>query len=168
MGQLVYVARYEFLHSTEVRVFTTAVGAESWRQHIAQEFWQNEIDTPMPEGEPPDVIADIYFARVAGHEFFDVTETNIEEEEAVMPRKKTVTIHGFWVIMSSSAGQLDRAFAKTGEEAALALVNMVSQCGELEDGDRFHIEAGEMDVPATEPEYEREPADKEAYAADHD
>ncbi len=52
---------------------------------------------------------------------------------------------GFWVIMSSSAGELDRDFAKNGEQAVVILARMARHAGELNDGDHFTIEEGETE-----------------------
>ncbi len=52
---------------------------------------------------------------------------------------------GFWIIFSNSGGELDRAFAKTHELAASTLASMITDLGELQDGDRFTIEEGETE-----------------------
>lgn len=45
----------------------------------------------------------------------------------------------FTIIMSNTAGELDRKTAKDGREAATVLADMIEECGELADGDTFAI-----------------------------
>lgn len=79
----VQVAIYEHRHGTDVRVFQTEEGVEKWRQAIAQEWWDGEMDHDMPEAEPPTVIADLYFNAMA--ERSSRGESFSSEEAEVQP-----------------------------------------------------------------------------------
>lgn len=62
---VVYVTVYSHKHGEDVYVFDSAEKAERHREACAQEWWEHEMDKPMPEAEPPSVIADMYFDALA-------------------------------------------------------------------------------------------------------
>jgi hypothetical protein len=77
----IHVARYSHRHGADTRAFSSAEGAERWRQEVAQEWWDQEMRKSMPKAEPPNIIADLYFQAMADREqeYFEVEEVNIEE-----------------------------------------------------------------------------------------
>jgi hypothetical protein len=52
---------------------------------------------------------------------------------------------GFWIVMSSAAGELDRQFADDESHAAAVLLEMVRDSRVLHHGDRFDIIEGETE-----------------------
>lgn len=77
----VYVATYEHRHGTDIRVFSNDGAAEIWRQAIAQEWWEKELASPMPEADTPAQIANLYFDAL-DDEWFNVQQATIDEETA--------------------------------------------------------------------------------------
>ena len=76
----VYVARYDHRHGSDTGVFKSAIGAESYRQSIAQQWWESKMSAPMPESEPPNIIADLYFDAMAERdEWFSVEELDLAD-----------------------------------------------------------------------------------------
>ena len=57
----VFVAIWSHQYGEDIAVFDTPLKAELHRQSIAQNEWESEMDKPMPESDPPNVIADMYF-----------------------------------------------------------------------------------------------------------
>lgn len=51
---------------------------------------------------------------------------------------------GFRVVMENPGGELDSRDVLDGRGAALAIVQMIEECGELADGDVFRVE----EIPA--------------------
>ena len=75
----VFVTRYDHRHGSDIAVFATAEAAESSRQTIAYQWLEAEMPGPMPEAEPPNVIADLYFDHMQERdEFFSVEECDVE------------------------------------------------------------------------------------------
>jgi len=77
----IYVATYEHRHGTDIRLFSNAEAAETWRQAIAQEWWENAFVHPMPEADTPAQIANTYFDAL-NDEWFNVQQATIDEETA--------------------------------------------------------------------------------------
>ncbi len=48
----------------------------------------------------------------------------------------------YWVILSNSGGELERAAARTGQAARDKAVEMLSNCPYVSDGDKISIEMG--------------------------
>jgi hypothetical protein len=57
---------------------------------------------------------------------------------------------GYWIVMSNSAGELDRVFVKedntSGERMAEALIRMIEDTGTLNAGDSFTVVEGESEI----------------------
>lgn len=70
----IFVANYEHKYGNDLRAFAKAELAEEWRQRIALEWYESELDKePPPDGL---IAADDYFDRV--DEYFSVSELEIE------------------------------------------------------------------------------------------
>lgn len=78
----VFVAHHAHKYDDDFRVFDSAEKAEAWRQALAQEWWEHELDEAMPQAETPKVIADLYFQavgeRMGSNEYFYVNELEVE------------------------------------------------------------------------------------------
>lgn len=78
----VFVTVWSHRHGEDITVFDSAEKAELHRQSIAQNEWESEMEKPMPEAEPPNVIADLYFDKMGDQwsksEFFTVHECEVQ------------------------------------------------------------------------------------------
>jgi hypothetical protein len=76
---LVYVAIFEHKHGTDVRVFQSEDDAQRWRVDLAKEYWDTEMQGPMPRDATDAEIADDYFDRMGDYgEFFNIQESELE------------------------------------------------------------------------------------------
>jgi hypothetical protein len=77
----VFVAHYEHRHGDDIRVFATEEAAEKWRQAVADEWWEHEMEGDPPSN--PEELADEYFDRMgerySDSEYFSVYEREVEE-----------------------------------------------------------------------------------------
>src|SRR5262249_35201749 len=74
----VWIATYEHKHGKDVRVFASQAAAEAWKQELATEWWDHEMEEEMPRDRVD--AAETYFGSgtsVHG-ETFDLGEYQIE------------------------------------------------------------------------------------------
>lgn len=85
----VAVAVWSHAQGQDAAVFSSPAKAEEWRQQIAVENWEQEIDTPRPVS--PAECAERYFDRMAertgNNEFFEVTPNVTVDREALDRRR---------------------------------------------------------------------------------
>lgn len=74
----VWVTMYDHKHGTDIEVFDTEEAAELFRQQLAAEWWDEEMEGNMPTD--PKEAADAYFAAGQKHgEWFDVREQRVRQ-----------------------------------------------------------------------------------------
>lgn len=74
----VWVTMYDHKHGTDIEVFHTEEAAELFRQQLAAEWWDDEMEGSMPTD--PKEAADAYFAAGQKHgEWFDVREQRVRQ-----------------------------------------------------------------------------------------
>lgn len=76
---IIFIAKYDHRHGSDVRAFKTEGQARAWRAAIADEWWETEIGVNKPDD--PETAANIYFdvmgERSKG-EWFSIEETELE------------------------------------------------------------------------------------------
>ena len=73
---MVFVARYDHKHGSDVRVFRTQDAANGWADELGSEWWETEFDDEKPATN----IGDEYFERQANRarEWFTVEQMELE------------------------------------------------------------------------------------------
>ncbi len=77
----VHVAIWEHEYGDTVRVFAREGDAEKWRQEIADEWWEKEMDKREKPKDPKEAADDYFRAvgeRLDRNEYFAVHTTEVE------------------------------------------------------------------------------------------